>query len=114
MKTKFQSQKLKIIFAAEILSVKHKHELIIDQPEKLFIAEQFRQLRAAIGLFDKSVIKKKLLITSVIVGEGKSFVAANLALSVAGSGENVVLLDTDLRNLKSSFIFGLREEKGIS
>ena len=103
----------KIPVSSEIAHLKHAHDLAIDQP-KSFIAEQFRQLRASIGLYEKTILKKKLLITSSIAGEGKSFVAANLALSLAGSGKRVVLLDMDLRSPKTSLVFGLSEGKGIA
>lgn len=104
----------KVAIVAEISNVKHKQELVIDQPKNVFIAEQFRQLRAAIGLYGKTTSKKKLLITSSLAGEGKSFVAANLALSLAGSGKKVVLLDIDLRSPKTSSIFTYSNEKGMA
>lgn len=104
----------KVPIAAEITSIKHKGELVVNNPNKVFISEQFRQLRAAIGLYGRVGSKKKILITSSIAGEGKSFVAANLAMSLALSGKKVVLVDADLRNPKTSFIFELEEEKGIT
>lgn len=39
-----------------------------------------------------------LLVTSSIPGEGKTTVAANLAIAVAKQGKNVILVDCDLRN----------------
>ncbi|HVG41168.1 MAG TPA: polysaccharide biosynthesis tyrosine autokinase [Chitinophagaceae bacterium] len=104
----------KVPIAAEIASVQHKHELVVNQPKNTFIAEQFRHMRAAIGLYGKTVLKKKLLVTSSIAGEGKSFVASNLALSLAISGKKVVLIDADLRSPKTSFIFKLQNEKGMA
>ena len=38
-----------------------------------FVSAQFRQLKAALGLFKKSTINKKMLVTSSISGEGKKF-----------------------------------------
>ena len=104
----------KIPIAAEIASVNHKHELVVNQPKKTYIAEQFRHMRAAIGLYGRTAGKKKLLITSSIAGEGKSFIASNLALSLAISGKKVVLIDADLRSPKTSHIFKLEEEKGLA
>lgn len=104
----------KVPIAAEIISIKHKGELVVNNPDKAYIAEQFRQLRAAIGLYGRTTSKKKILVTSSIAGEGKSFVAANLALSLALSGKRVVLMDADLRSPKSSAIFGLEDSKGLS
>ena len=52
--------------------------------------------------------KKVLMVTSSISGEGKSTVAANLAISMARKGKRVVLVDCDLRNPTVSQIFGLK------
>lgn len=51
--------------------------------------------------------KKVLMVTSSISGEGKSTVAANLAISMARKGKRVVLVDCDLRNPTVGQIFGL-------
>ena len=50
------------------------------------------------------------MVTSSISGEGKSTVAANLAISMARKGKRVVLVDCDLRNPTVSQIFDLKEE----
>ncbi len=104
----------KVPIAAEITSVKHKGELVVNNADKVYIAEQFRQLRAAIGLYGRTTSKNKILVTSSIAGEGKSFVAANLALSLALSGKKVILVDADLRSPKTSAIFDLEQEEGLS
>lgn len=104
----------KVPIVAELTNVKRKSELVVNNPDKRATSEQFRQLRAAIGLYGKAASKNKILITSSIAGEGKSFVAANLALSLALSGKKVVLLDMDLRNPKTSSVFNLEEAKGIA
>jgi capsular exopolysaccharide synthesis family protein len=54
--------------------------------------------------------KQVLMVTSSISGEGKSTVAANLAISMALKGKKVVLVDCDLRNPTVSQIFGLEEQ----
>ena len=51
--------------------------------------------------------KQVLLVTSSIPGEGKSTVAANLAISLAKKGRRVVLVDCDLRNPSQGKIFRL-------
>jgi tyrosine-protein kinase Etk/Wzc len=103
-----------IPIAAEIASVKHKHELIVNMPNNAYVSEQFRHLRAAIGLYGKVASKQKILITSSIAGEGKSFVASNLALSIAMSSKKVILIDADLRGPKTSYIFGIEEKEGLA
>ena len=79
------------------------------------LSEQFRHLRAAIGIFGKVHKKKRILVTSSISGEGKSFIAANLAISLALTDKKVVLLEVDLRKPKLSEIFGINSTaNGIS
>lgn len=99
---------------AEIIKVKAKNSLIVNDPKQIVIAEQFRQLRAAIGLFGQNIKHRKLLITSSISGEGKSFVSSNLALSLALSGKRVLFMDMDLRNPRTSEIFGFKNSIGIA
>lgn len=51
--------------------------------------------------------KQVLMVTSSIPGEGKSTVAANLAISMAKKGRRVILVDCDLRNPSQEEIFRL-------
>ena len=61
-------------------------------------AEQFRMLKTTILFPDKGTPPRTIMITSSAAGEGKSFVAANLAASMAnGIDEHVLLMDCDLR-----------------
>ena len=82
-----------------------KSLLLPNHPRPVVLTEQFRQLRTALGLHAKNNKNRKLLITSSISGEGKSFVSANLALSLATAGKKVILLDFDLRNPRTSAEF---------
>ena len=54
--------------------------------------------------------KKVIMVTSSIPGEGKSTVAANLAISFAQKGKKVILIDCDLRNPSTSNIFNIQGE----
>jgi len=54
--------------------------------------------------------KKVLMVTSSISGEGKSTVAANLAISMALKGKRVILVDCDLRNPTVNQIFDRKEQ----
>jgi tyrosine-protein kinase Etk/Wzc len=89
--------------------------IVISHDRKNFIAEQFRQIRTSLSYLGISSKKKKILVTSSIPGEGKSFVAANLAISLALTDKKVVLLEVDLRKPKLSEIFGMTSSTaGIS
>ncbi|MGC4034390.1 MAG: polysaccharide biosynthesis tyrosine autokinase [Chitinophagaceae bacterium] len=81
--------------------------------KKMAVAEQFRQLRMALKLYRKQATKKRLLVTSSISGEGKSFISSNIAKSLASSGKKVVLIDFDMRNPKTSSLFSLNNTSGI-
>ena len=84
------------------------------QPQS-FEAEQFKILRTNL-LFPTSGKKpRSIMVTSVAEGEGKSFVAANLAVSVATHVNwNVLLVDCDLRKPSVHRQFGFPEVPGLS
>ncbi len=54
-------------------------------------------------------------VTSSVIGEGKTLVSANLALTLAKrSSQNVLLLEGDLRKPALSDIFGLGKRPGLN
>ncbi|PVY36660.1 GumC family protein [Pontibacter virosus] len=98
---------------AELSFVKPGKDNKFSAPTEASVVEQFRQLRVSLGLYGRTFIKKKILVTSSIPGEGKSYVSSNLALSLASSGKKVALLDFDLRNPNTSVQFDLFKREGI-
>lgn len=97
----------------ELSYVEGGKQLSLKQPEDLPIIEQFRQLDAQLGLYSRTFRKKKILVTSSLSGEGKSFVSKNLAYSLAQSGKRVILLDMDFRKPNTTRAFNLKDHKGI-
>ncbi len=83
------------------------------KPHEALLVEHFRQLSASLGLYSRSFKKKKILVTSSIAGEGKSFVSTNLAFCLAQSGKKVALLDMDFLKPQTSHHFGLVDCDGI-
>lgn len=77
-------------------------------------AEAFRTLRSALLLSGVDRDPKILLITSSLAEEGKSTIAANLAISFAQRQEKVLLVDTDLRRGTTHLKFGLSSRAGLS
>lgn len=88
--------------------------IVISDDKKTFIAEQFRRLRITLDFLDINKNHKKILVTSAISGEGKSFIASNLALTLALTGKKVVLLDFDLNNPSLNNKLNIGQNKGIT
>ena len=82
----------------EIVYDKSKDPIVIGNGKRSFIAEQFRNLRTSLHYIGLNAKRKKLLITSTVSGEGKSFIVANLGISLALAGKKVILLEFDLSN----------------
>ncbi len=78
------------------------------------VAEQFRALRTTLSYIGINGDNKTILVTSSISGEGKSFIAVNLALSLSLTKKKVVLLEFDLRKPKVSKILNVPHHPGIS
>ena len=80
-----------------------------------FEAEQFKILRTNLLFPESGKTPRSVMITSAVPGEGKSFVAANLAVSVARHVNwNVLLIDCDLRRPSIHKQFGFRNVSGLS
>jgi exopolysaccharide/PEP-CTERM locus tyrosine autokinase len=80
-----------------------------------FEAEQFKILRTNLLFSESGKTPRSVMVTSAMPGEGKSFVAANLAVSVARHVNwNVLLLDCDLRRPSIHRQFGFKNVSGLS
>jgi len=76
--------------------------------------EQFRSLRSRIYQARYEAPLKTILISSGLPSEGKSFVAANLAMSLArDSVNNILLIDGDLRRPTLHSLLGAPNEPGL-
>lgn len=77
-------------------------------------AEALRELRTNLQFMDVDNPPRVIVVTSPAPGDGKSTVAANLATTIAASGQPVVLIDADLRRPMVAKIFGLPSGGGLS
>ncbi|HUJ32988.1 MAG TPA: polysaccharide biosynthesis tyrosine autokinase [Candidatus Acidoferrum sp.] len=77
------------------------------------LAEAFHGLRTSVLLSTAKRPPSSLLVTSAQAGEGKTTVAANLALSLAQLGESVLLIDADLRRPRLQDFFGAENSAGL-
>jgi len=87
--------------------------LVTTQVPQSLMAESFRQLRTAL-LYSTDTELKTLLVTSPRAGEGKSTVASNLAVTLAGSGSRVLLVDANFRRPMVHRAFDLPNSVGLS
>lgn len=71
-------------------------------------AESVRSLRVKVQKAMQSRSARVLLLTSTLPAEGKTTVAANLALSLAAEGKRVVLIDADLRKQRLKALLGVQ------
>jgi chain length determinant protein tyrosine kinase EpsG len=78
--------------------------------------ETLRALRTQLMLrwFDTDVAHKALAIVSTERKEGRSFIAANLAVVFSQLGEHTLLIDADMRNPCQHRLFGLDNRAGLS
>jgi capsular exopolysaccharide synthesis family protein len=77
-------------------------------------AEAYLAVREALYHTTKARECRVIQITSAIHGEGKTTLAANLAVSMAQSGQRVVLIDADLRRPRLADLFGLSKQVGLT
>ena len=78
-------------------------------------AEQFRKLRSQILKLSSPDSPRSIMVTSAMNGEGKTYVAANLAAGIAKHlHAQALLVDCDLRNPSLSEWFNLPKAKGLS
>jgi capsular exopolysaccharide synthesis family protein len=78
------------------------------------LAESYRSLRAGLRFAHGSQESMILLVTSPRASEGKTTTAANLALSLAQGGEQVLIIDCDLRHPNIHEVFGISNKVGFS
>jgi capsular exopolysaccharide synthesis family protein len=76
-------------------------------------AESFRSARAYLQISGDQG-PRIIQVTSAVPGEGKSTVAAALAVSAAAAGVRTVLVDVDVRFSAISSMFGIEGERGLA
>ncbi len=98
----------------EVAFDKSKDKIVIEKGTRSFVAEEFRKLRISLSFLGINSSHKKILVTSSISGEGKSFISANLSVSLALTGKKVVLVDMDLNNPTLDKILNIPREEGVT
>lgn len=76
-------------------------------------AEAYRGLRTAVFFASKTTNCKVIQVTSPNMGDGKTTIAANLAVAISQSGKRVALIDADFRRPRIHHILGCKSNYSI-
>ena len=88
---------------------------LLNENSEMDLVEGYAKLRMNLLYTLNGKKNHTVLVTSAISGEGKSTIAANLAVSFAFSGKKILLIDADMRRACQSDIFGYKQGiKGLS
>ncbi len=106
------------VFGEIAIKPKEDKGEIIDTGSRSFISEQIRMIRSNMKYILSNDIHEGIahviLFTSSTGGEGKTFVATNIAASLALLDKRVVILGLDLRKPTIHSYLGVANKKGIS
>lgn len=91
-----------------------KNKIVITESSNSPISESFRSIRTNLQFYSKGKDKQVLLLTSSYSGEGKSFIAQNLASVFALFGKKTLLIGFDLRRPKIYQDLNLSNKVGMS
>ena len=78
------------------------------------LKEAYQNIQINLKLLDADAKKKVIAITSSVPQEGKSSVSANLAVARAQCGQNILLIDADLRRPTQHHIWEIPNKVGLS
>ena len=87
---------------------------IIGQSQNFGAQEAYQMLQANLRFSPSDQTIKSIVVTSAMTQEGKSTVAANLALALAQGQRRVLLVDADLRHGDQHHIWGINNVVGLS
>ena len=92
------------------------HELVAAYQPDSPAVEELRMLRSQLMLrwFNHSAERKGLAVVSADSGDGRSYIAANLAIVFSQLGERTLLIDADMRVPRQHRLFNLGKRAGLS
>lgn len=93
---------------------KEHKDIVVGENVSTSVAELFRLMRNNINFAKRSEDNNVILVTSAVSGEGKTFVATNLALTFALAGYKVLVMGADIRRPAMAERFGLSNKSGLT
>ncbi|MBP3920690.1 MAG: polysaccharide biosynthesis tyrosine autokinase [Bacilli bacterium] len=97
-----------------VQSKKVNQDLIVHTDPKSPISEGIRTIRTNLQFANVDGNLKKIMVTSSMPSEGKSFTSTNIAIAFAQNGYKVLIVDCDMRKGRIHKIFKVSNEKGLS
>ncbi|HNS41969.1 MAG TPA: polysaccharide biosynthesis tyrosine autokinase [Taishania sp.] len=87
-------------------------QIVVTKSPKSMMSEALRKIRVNLNYIHPNY--KTIAISSSISGEGKTFVALNLAGIISMTGKKTIILDLDMRKPKVHLAFNLQNDNGMS
>lgn len=87
---------------------------LLTEQSPFHLREAFKNLRSNLLFTLATTDRKSFAVTSSLPNEGKSTLACNLALTMAQTGSQVLLMDCDLRKPAVHRIFRVKNERGVT
>lgn len=104
-----------LTFLGSVMKQKKKEPSLISTIDpRSPLRETFRNVRNSIRYATLDKMPKSIVITSSIDKEGKSFLASNLAISIANEGKRVLVVDGDMRRPSAHKYFNLNNDIGLA
>jgi polysaccharide biosynthesis transport protein len=98
----------------EINPTWQRSNAIVQDHPKSPASEAFRRLQINLRVHQRIHPLKTLVVTSAVEGEGKSTIAANIAVAIAQTGQRVLLIDANFHHPYQYQMWNIPNEKGLS
>ena len=95
-------------------ALQKERRIVVGDPELFQLEERLRSIRTNLLFSTTTGQRGPILITGLNPGDGKSTIAANLAVIIGELGFSVLLVDADVHRPVQHQVFGLRNDRGLT